>query len=230
MSVIVLLSGGLDSAVNLKLAADHKGVGLALTFDYGQRAAGREAAAASLMCRQLRIPHHVVDLPWLAEICRTALVSAQAPMPRLTADQLNSAAVASGETARAVWVPNRNGVFANIAASYAESLGCEGIIAGLNREEGATFPDNSASFVEATNGALALSTLLKPVLLSYTQVMDKAEIVKEGRVCGAPIASIWSCYQGGAEHCWRCESCARLERGLKEAGAWEWFHTNRRTP
>ncbi len=47
VAAIVLLSGGLDSAVNLKLAADETGVRLALTFDYGQRAAAREIAAAA---------------------------------------------------------------------------------------------------------------------------------------------------------------------------------------
>ena len=56
MSSIVLLSGGLDSAVSLKRAFDETGVTLALTVDYGQRAAAREAAAAALMCHQLGIP------------------------------------------------------------------------------------------------------------------------------------------------------------------------------
>ena len=58
MPAVVLLSGGLDSAVNLKQALDETGVALALTFDYGQRAAAREAAAAALMCRELDLHHH----------------------------------------------------------------------------------------------------------------------------------------------------------------------------
>jgi 7-cyano-7-deazaguanine synthase len=230
MSVIVLLSGGLDSAVNLKLAADQRGVALALTFDYGQRAAAREEAAAALMCRQLRLPHRVVDLPWLTEICNTALVDRAAPMPQLRVEDLGTPAVTRGDTAQAVWVPNRNGVFVNIAAAFAERLASDGVVAGFNKEEAATFPDNSADFVAAANAALALSTLQKPVLLSYTQEQTKPEIVKLGRQSGAPIASIWSCYHGGVEHCWHCESCARLERALRQAGAWEWFHTNRKTP
>ncbi len=230
MSAIVLLSGGLDSAVNLKLALDHKGVSLALTFDYGQRAAAREAAAAALMCRQLGLPHRIIELPWLAEVCRTGLVECKAAIPHLRAEDLGRPEVAAGETAKAVWVPNRNGVFVNIAAAFAESLGSDGIVTGFNREEAATFPDNSAEFVAAANDALAYSTLRKPMVLSYTQEMTKPEIVRQGREVRAPIASIWSCYYGEVEHCWKCESCARLERALRETGAWEWFHTNRRTP
>jgi 7-cyano-7-deazaguanine synthase len=228
MSAVVLLSGGLDSAVNLTLAAKERGVRLALTFDYGQRASGREAAAAAFMCRQLDLPHRVVELPWLAEICRTALVNHSVAMPRLEAEDL--AARAGADTARAVWVPNRNGVFVNIAAAFAEGLGAEAIVAGFNKEEAATFPDNSAAFVAAANSALSHSTLTRPVLMSYTQELAKADIVRLGREEGAPLGAIWSCYDGGVEHCWRCESCARLERALREADAWEWFHTNRVIP
>ncbi|RYD04479.1 hypothetical protein N752_13990 [Desulforamulus aquiferis] len=42
---------------------------------------------------------------------------------------------ASANTAAAVWVPNRNGLFVNIGACFAESLGCELVVAGFNREE-----------------------------------------------------------------------------------------------
>jgi len=225
MPAIVLLSGGLDSAVNLKLAGEERGVGLALTFDYGQRAAAREAAAAGLMCRQMAVPHRVVELPWLAEICRTALVDRSASIPELRSEEVEAAAGAP--TAEAVWVPNRNGVFVNIAAAFAESLGANSIIAGFNSEEATTFPDNSPAFVAAINATLSHSTLSKPTVYSYTQDMTKTEIVKRGREVGAPVTAIWSCYHGGVEHCWRCESCARLERALREANAWEWFHTNR---
>ncbi|MFB3882412.1 MAG: 7-cyano-7-deazaguanine synthase QueC [Armatimonadota bacterium] len=225
MSAIVLLSGGLDSAVNLKLAVDEGRVLSALTFDYGQRAAAREAAAAALMCRQLGVFHRLIELPWLAEICRTALVDRSAAIPEVRAEAVETGAGAP--TAEAVWVPNRNGVFVNIAAAFAEALGADSIVAGFNSEEAATFPDNSAAFVAATNAALSHSTLSKPELRSYTQDMTKAEIVARGREAGAPIATIWSCYLGGVEHCWRCESCARLERALRQAKAWEWFHTNR---
>ena len=225
MPAVVLLSGGLDSTVNLKLAADEKEVALALTFDYGQRASAREAAAAAFMCRQIGVPHRVVELPWLAEICQTALVNHSVTMPRLEAQDLETRA--GEDTSSAVWVPNRNGVFANIAAAFAEGLRADTIVAGFNKEEAATFPDNSAAFVAATNSALSHSTLTKPTLVSYTQELTKADIVRLGRKAGAPLAAIWSCYCGGIEHCWRCESCARLERALREADAWEWFHTNR---
>jgi len=230
MGAIVLLSGGLDSAVNLKRAVDDTGVVVALTFDYGQRAASKEAAAASLMCRQLGVPHQLISLPWLAELSGSSLVDRGSIIPQLSPGELESGKVTDGETARAVWVPNRNGVFVNIAAAFAEGMGAETIVAGFNTEEAATFPDNSAEYVEAANKALAWSTLRKPILLSYTQKLTKAEIVKLGRGIEAPIVNIWSCYEAGVDLCWRCESCARLSRALKSAGLWEWFNVNRLAP
>ena len=230
MSAVVLLSGGLDSAVNLKRALDEASVAVALTFDYGQRAVRREVAAAALMCKELGLSHRLIPLPWLAEICRTALVNEDAPVPRMSAGDLDTPLVASDETADAVWVPNRNGIFVNIAAAFAESLGADTIVAGFNAEEAATFSDNSPEFVSAVNTALALSTRGRTRLLSYTSDLTKTEIVRLGRQTEAPLASIWSCYHGRSEECWNCESCARLERALREAGAWEWFQTHRVIP
>jgi 7-cyano-7-deazaguanine synthase len=230
MSAIVLLSGGLDSAVNLKQAADVEGVALALTFDYGQRAAMREAAAAAAMCHQLGIRHRLIGLPWLPELCQSALVGETTPLPQVTAAELEEPRVVSGETARAVWIPNRNGVFVNIAAAFAEATGAKRVVAGFNAEEAATFPDNSADFVAAANACLRLSAGSEVSLASYTQQLRKQEIVQLGRKVGAPLAFIWSCYEGGREHCGKCESCARLERALRAAGAWEWFQTQRMVP
>ena len=217
MPAVVLLSGGLDSAVNLIKALDETGVALALTFDYGQKAAAREIAAAEAMCRTWGVPHRVIELPWLAEICSTALVNPDLEAPRLTPEQLGGARVARGETARAVWVPNRNGVFIAIAAAFAESLGAETVVTGFNAEEAATFPDNSAAFASAANAALHFSTATGVRVMSYTQELTKSQIVRLGREIGAPLAMVWSCYYGGTEPCGHCESCARFARATQTA-------------
>jgi 7-cyano-7-deazaguanine synthase len=230
MPAIVLLSGGLDSAVNLKRAQDDSGVAVALTFDYGQRAAAREAAAAAMMCRELGIPNRLVELPWLADICQTALVSKDRALPTVRPGHLDESRVTAGETAEAVWVPNRNGVFVNIAGAFADALKAESIVAGFNAEEAATFPDNSSEFVAAATTALSLSTRQHPRVMSYTQDLAKVDIARLGREIGAPVECIWSCYRGRKQECWECESCARLERALREAELWEWFCTHHVSP
>ena len=222
---VILLSAGLDSAVNLQRAHQETDLALALTFDYGQLAAAREVAAARAMCRRLRVRQRVLRLPWLRRISESALTREDKALPHPRRDELDSEA--AEESARAVWVPNRNGVFVNIAAAFAEALDCDLIVAGFNAEEGATFPDNSPEYVRAVNRALRLSTLRRPRLVSYTQELDKVAIVRLGRESGAPLDLIWSCYRGGEEHCWRCESCLRLKRALQRADSWGWFRRER---
>ena len=222
---IVLLSAGLDSAVNLQRAHQETEIALALTFDYGQHAAAREIAAARAMCERLNVRHQVVRLPWLRRVSKSALTRDERGTPAPSRAELDSSA--AEEHTRAVWVPNRNGLFVNIAACFAEALDCDVIVAGFNAEEAATFPDNSPDFVRAANRALRFSTLRRPRLVSYTQELDKPAIVRLGREIGAPLDLVWSCYRGGEEHCWRCESCMRLRRALREERSWSWFRRRR---
>jgi 7-cyano-7-deazaguanine synthase len=118
-----------------------------------------------------------------------------------------------------VWVPNRNGLLVNVAAAFAEALGCARVVVGFNAEEGETFPDNTAAFVETCNAALDLSTRGRVGVWSPTVSMRKASIIVEGRRAGAPLEWVWPCYAGGEAPCGTCESCVRFERARREAGA-----------
>lgn len=215
MRSVVLLSGGLDSTVALAQARLDGPVLLALTFDYGQRAAAAEIRAAGRICDRYGLPHRVVQLPFLSEITTSALVNRDSAVPELSADQLADATVTAG-TARAVWVPNRNGIMINIAAAFAESLRADRVVAGFNREEAQTFPDNSLDFVRAASQALAFSTLNRVRVVSPTLLLDKKEIVALGRRLGAPLDLVWSCYHGGEAMCGRCESCQRFRRAMEQ--------------
>ncbi|MGZ3687939.1 MAG: 7-cyano-7-deazaguanine synthase QueC [Bdellovibrionota bacterium] len=212
---VVLLSGGLDSAANLALCREKDEPVLALTARYGQRAAEREAHAAAALCRHYDVRHEIVDLSWLGALGGSSLTSTQA-MPELTRSELDERAVTE-KSAKAVWVPNRNGVLINVGAAYAERLGAERVVVGFNREEAATFPDNSVAFMDAARGSLALSTANRVEVFSYTARMDKTEIVQELRKLRSPFPFelLWSCYQGGTTPCGKCESCQRLKRALE---------------
>ncbi len=217
MRQIVLLSGGLDSAVCLAQAVREGEVRLALNFSYGQRAESRERDSAKRLADYYDVPFECVELPFLKRLTGTALVGDGVPLPELELADLDNPQV-TRETAERVWVPNRNGLFINIAACYAESLRCDVLVAGFNAEEAQTFPDNSQAFVEAANHAFSFSTRGSVRLVSYTQSLTKPEIVRLGAELGLPFEMIWSCYRGEAAMCGRCESCRRLQRALAAAG------------
>lgn len=186
-------------------------VHLALTFNYGQRAAMREITAAQKFCELWKIPHRVLELPWLGEESASALNKSKQPLPHLATTELDTITVTT-QSAAAVWVPNRNGVFLNIAAAIAEANGVPWIVAGFNREEATTFPDNSPNYVEALNHALYYSTQGKVALISPTQAMVKKEIVAWASTHDVPLQKIWPCYEGGETWCRKCESCLRFLR------------------
>ncbi len=204
---IILLSGGLDSLVSLGVSREKYNVRLGLTFDYGQRAAGKEIKAGKDIAGYYGIGHRVIKLPWLEDITATSLVNKSENIPEYEF---------SMESAKNVWVPNRNGVFINIAASFADSMGFKHIIFGANREEAATFPDNSEEFVNKINGSLAYSTLVKAAVVAPLAVYNKKEIARIALENSVPLNLVRSCYREKDKHCGRCESCLRLKMALKE--------------
>lgn len=219
---IAILSGGLDSAFSFLKGLRQYELLLALTFDYGQRAAIQEIRSAFSLCKQSRIPHRVIGLDWLRGITFSALVATSQKIPHPDPQRLDDPHYTE-LSAKQVWVPNRNGLFLNIAACFAESHQAEVILTGFNQEEAATFPDNSAPFVDAINRALTYSTRVRPRVESFALPMTKEEIVREGILMNLPFERLWSCYEGGEKQCGACESCLRLKRAYEKNGIDEKF-------
>ncbi|HLE00864.1 MAG TPA: 7-cyano-7-deazaguanine synthase QueC [Bdellovibrionota bacterium] len=214
---VILLSGGLDSAANLAFCREWDVPVLAVTMNYGQRSAEREIQAARCLSRDYNVPHQVIDLPWMTRLGESSLTDPSRPVPILKADQLDSHELTE-QTARSVWVPNRNGLFIHIAAALAESSRSERVVVGFNAEEALTFPDNSMEYLIRLNGALELSTATGVKVHSYTVAWDKRTIVSELKKLSRvfPFGQLWSCYLGGDRPCGECESCQRLRRAMEE--------------
>ena len=209
---IILLSGGLDSLVSLTLAKDEYNVKLALTFDYGQKSAEREIYASKKICEHFDVEHKIIKLDWLKEITQTALVS-EKEIPQTSLEDLDSDEFVN-KSAVSVWVPNRNGAFLNIAASFADSYDFDYIIFGANKEEGTTFPDNTQEFIDRLNAAFEYSTQKQPKAIAPLINLTKNDIVKVAVEHSAPLELTRSCYSTQDKHCGICESCVRLKRAL----------------
>jgi len=212
---LVLLSGGLDSAVNLLLALRRGRVALALTVDYGQRAARKEVESAGALCQAYGVRHEVLGASWVAKFSGDALTTPEIPLPR---PEEGLEGPGWGRAADAVWVPNRNGLLVNMGACLAEALGIPYLVMGLNAEEGASFPDNSPGFVRETNRALGYSTRKRVRLRCFTLHWEKREIMRAALELGLPLELTWPCYNGGDLWCGKCESCLRFRRAAKALG------------
>ncbi len=219
-AAIVLLSGGLDSAVAALIAKKYCKIKLALTFNYGQRAAVREISAARAFCKKYKIEHKVINLNWLKSISNSALTDKRKNIPIFSNTNSLKKRTNLKKCAAKVWVPNRNALFVNIAASYAESMNCKYIIGGFNLEEAQTFIDNSTAFIRKSNELLLYSTQFHPKLISPVQKMNKREIVQAAMQLKIDPRFFWSCYEGGAKMCGVCESCMRIIDAFIKNNAW----------
>ncbi len=217
LTFISLLSGGLDSAVATYSAHRELGSGEALFCDYGQKALKRELQAARRLTGYLGMPLQVVKLPFLAEVTQTSLVMNDKVIPQIKATQLDDRSETE-KSAQEVWVPNRNGLFLNIAAALAEGKGLSHIVVGFNSEEAVTFPDNSANFLNKAEEFFGYSTQKGLKVLAPTLSCNKFEIVQLGMKLEVPFKEVWSCYHGHKKQCGQCESCLRSIRAYAQAG------------
>lgn len=202
---IILLSGGLDSLVSLGIGIEKYGISLALTFDYGQKAAEQEISTSKNICDYYKIEHKVIKLDWLKEVTHTALVSNE---------DLPEGIDNPEQSAKSVWVPNRNGLFLNIAGSFADGNDYDYIIIGANKEEGQTFPDNTQEFIDKIDAEFEYSTQKHPKVVAPLINSDKNDIVKLALEHKIPLEFVRSCYASGEKHCGKCESCTRLKNAL----------------
>lgn len=204
---IILLSGGLDSIVALaysKKNTDYN-VQLALTFDYGQKTAKSEIEASKKVADYYNIEHKIIKLDWLKEITKTALVGdSEAPNNDFE----------TNDSAKAVWVPNRNALFLNIAASFCDAFGYNYILFGANKDEAKTFPDNTEEFRRTITNLFTTSTQVKPMVVAPLINYSKGDIVKIAVENNVPLEHVRSCYKSPEGHCGECESCYHLKKAL----------------
>jgi 7-cyano-7-deazaguanine synthase len=217
MKSVVLLSSGLDSTVNLFEAHSQGEVVLSLTFNYGQRAAEKEIFSSQKLAASLKVPHKVLNLDFFKDFGQSSLVDTTKKLPThddVSIDDLKK----SQESAKSVWVPNRNGIFLNIAAGFAETLKADVVVPGFNIEEAATFPDNTQGFLDQLTQSFFFSTSNKVRAKCFTTQMNKIEIVKRGISLGVNFKNIWPCYQALDQWCGVCESCKRAKRAFEANG------------
>ncbi len=214
---VVLVSGGLDSAVSLAVAVSQGFACHALSFEYGQRHR-HELVAAARVARQVgAVEHRVVSVD-LRAIGGSAL----------TADIAVPKGRSEGQIASGIpitYVPARNMIFLSIAIGYAEVLKADDIFIGVNAVDYSGYPDCRRPFIDAMERAAMLGTRAgakgsKLNVRAPLEQMSKAEIIRLGASFEVDFSLTSSCYdpsEGGAA-CGRCDSCLIRARGFAEAG------------
>jgi len=215
---VVLLSGGLDSAVTLAAARASGYEAHALSVDYGQRHA-RELDSAARVAAQLGAKSHRTVALDLRAIGGSALTAATAVPKDRTAEQMAAAIPPT-------YVPARNTILLGLALGYAETLGASDLFFGANALDYAGYPDCRPEFLRAFENLASVATKAGVEGRSRFRVhaplmrFTKAEVVREGGRLGVDFGLTWSCYDPapGGTPCGRCDACVLRAAGFAEAG------------
>lgn len=200
-NAVVLVSGGMDSAVTLAIARERGFVCHALSVDYGQRhhseLAAAQRVAAALGARAHKTVH--VDL---RSIGGSALTDDIAVPDN------------GGSGIPVTYVPARNTIMLAVALGWAEVLGAQDVFCGVNAVDYSGYPDCRPAFVEAFEKLANLATkaaIEGSALHVHAPLMNmsKADIVREGQRLGVDFAATVSCYQADAQGraCGHCDAC-----------------------
>ena len=202
---VVLLSGGLDSAVALYYAKAKGYKCHCLIFDYGQRHK-KEALQAQKIAKVAACAYKIlkIDFPWKG----SALLDKKIKVPER---------IAKGVPV--TYVPARNIIFLSFALSFAETLKAQAIFIGAHSQDYSGYPDCRPEFFTAFRGMAEVGTLKAAGVLAPLLRKNKSQIILMGQKLGVPFGLTWSCYCGGKQPCGKCDSCRYRAKGFKEAGA-----------
>lgn len=215
-NAVVLVSGGMDSAVVLAIARECGFAIHALSVRYGQRHTSELEAAARVARAMGAVAHKTVGVD-LGSIGGSALTDAGIDVPM---DQ----APGDGEIP-VTYVPARNTIMLSIALGWAEVLGAADIFCGVNAVDYSGYPDCRPEFIEAFERLANLATRAGVEgagirVHAPLQHLGKDDIVREGLRLGVDFADTVSCYAADAagKACGHCDACRLRAAGFDAAG------------
>lgn len=196
--IIVLLSGGMDSATLCYDLSSRGETLIPLFVDYGQSPAPGEQRAASYIAQRIGVP----------------LTEVRAPYPELlaTGGLFPGSGNDNWESPLVSFVPHRNLVLLTIASLLGISLGVDRIAIGLVHD-GGLYPDTSAAFCERATLALRTSHPALEILAPYVS-WSKQQVVSHALHLGVPVEATFSCHFRSDHHCGGCPACEERTRLL----------------
>ncbi|MDD4954509.1 MAG: 7-cyano-7-deazaguanine synthase QueC [Candidatus Omnitrophica bacterium] len=207
-NAVILLSGGLDSAVTLYYAKSKGYKPAALIFDYNQRHR-KEIKSAVRIAALNNLKYYVIKigLGWVKS--------------SLTDRKIK---VVSGRNLKSKKIPltyvsGRNIIFLSYAASFAESIGAKSIFIGAHIEDYSGYPDCRPQFLESFKEAINEGLKCKGIKIKTPLLhKSKKEIIELGLKLNVPFKYTWSCYKGGKAPCGKCDSCRFRIQAFRQLG------------
>lgn len=188
MSIVTLVSGGLDSTLVARLAQEEGVRQHPLFIDYGQRSRDRELAACRNAMAELGLPEpKVASLSGYGQLIRSGLTD---PTLRVLED---------------AFTPGRNMLFLLTAAAYAYQVEADAVSIGLLHEDTSLFPDQTSAFLREAERMISLSMGRNVRVLAPLSAFHKQDVVALAYDKG--IRHTYSCHMGDETPCGACIAC-----------------------
>jgi 7-cyano-7-deazaguanine synthase len=191
MSIVLLVSGGIDSSLMAILAKEEGVTQYPLFVDYGQ------------LCRDKEL-----------NACRSVFAARDLPEPRVMNLSGFGATISSGLTDKSkdifadAFLPGRNMLLLLAGYAYAYEKGADKVAIGLLNEETHLFPDQTKMFVHEAEGMLSLCTGRAISIVAPLMHLSKPDVLRLARKYG--LTKTYSCHSGSDDPCGLCVSCKEL--------------------
>jgi 7-cyano-7-deazaguanine synthase len=188
MSIVTLVSGGLDSTLMAVLAQEARIAQFPLFVNYGQRSLKRELAACRRSMRNNHLPEPAVaNVAGFGTLIRSGLTDRKL------------------HVVEDAFTPGRNLLFLLLGAAYAYEVGANAVTIGLLSERTSLFPDQTSHFITTSESMLS-ECMGRPIkVLTPLGDFTKHDVVRLSRK--RKIDGTYSCHVGGQVPCGRCISC-----------------------
>lgn len=191
MSIVTLVSGGIDSTL-MSLMAHEEGIVINPLFvDYGQLSSNREWNA----CEQL---HERYGLPLVKRMDVSGF-------GRIVPSGITDPTMRINEDA---FLPGRNLLLLLCGAAYAYSVQADGVAIGLLNPEDCLFPDQTLDFLRKTEDMIETAMKKRITVLAPLIEFTKADILSLATARG--LQDTYSCHAGGNEPCGKCVACIEI--------------------
>ncbi len=214
MKALILLSGGIDSAVCTLIAKQRGRELFGLTFDYSQKHKIELKKAKKLGEVFGFKKHFFLKIPSII-FNSSSLVNKDLEVPENSFGK---------EKIPSTYVPSRNLIFLSFASAVAEKEGIDEIYIGANSIDFSGYPDCTPEFINAFQNCLKKGTKKgvegRPVkIIAPLLKKKKGEIIKIGKNLGLNFSLTWSCYNplNDKYPCGVCDSCIIRKRGFRIA-------------
>lgn len=200
MSIVTLVSGGLDSTLTAILIKEERIKQYPLFIDYGQICKDAEWKACCAVFRKYDLPEpKMMEIGGFGKLISSGLTDTRA---RLNED---------------AFLPGRNLLFLVVGAAYAYQTQSDAMAIGLLSEQFHLFPDQTEEFINKAEEIVSLSLGTKIKILAPLMKFSKADVVSLAQKRN--IEGTYSCHAGVYPPCGKCVSCLEVRNTISKKEA-----------